>query len=99
MHNYNVVRGYARGTINILLGIAAFPSLHVAFQALLWLCVRRLSQWGGIVFGVAFVIMSFGSVITGWHYLIDALAGVAMAVPCYWAFFARLFRFPEHAAD
>ena len=97
MHNYNVVRGYARGTINILLGIGAFPSLHVAYEALLWLCVRRLTKWGGIVFGVLFLIMFFGAVITGWHYLIDALAGVAMAAACYWAFFVRFFRLDEHA--
>ena len=98
MHNYNVVRGFVPGAINVLLGVAAFPSLHVAFEGLLWLFLRRVTRWGGIVFGIAFFVIFFGSVITGWHYLIDALAGLLMAVLCYWAFFGRVFRFDEHAA-
>ena len=30
-----------------------------------------------------------GSVVTGWHYLIDGLAGIALASLCYWLFAIR----------
>jgi hypothetical protein len=99
MYNYRVVAGYARGTVNVLFGIAAFPSMHVAFETLLWLCMRRVWRPAGIIFGVVFLLIFFGSVITGWHYLIDSIAGVALAIPCYWAFFGRVLRLDEHAPD
>jgi hypothetical protein len=33
------------------------------------------------------VLILVGSVVTGWHYLIDGLAGMAMALVCYWGSF------------
>lgn len=69
--------------INILFGVAAFPSLHVAFQVLAFLWMRRLTKWGGIVFGSFAIFIFIGSIVTGWHYLIDGIAGAALAWMCY----------------
>ena len=66
--------------VNILLGIAAFPSLHVAFEMLVTLWLR--GRWR-LLFAVITLIIFLGSVITGWHYLIDSLAGVLLALICY----------------
>lgn len=66
--------------IAIMYGIAAFPSLHVAFQTYLALWLRRVAPaWGPLAIAAAIVIF-VGSVVTGWHYLVDSLAGVAMAL-------------------
>src|SRR5581483_7640859 len=73
-------------TANFLLGVAAFPSLHVAFEVLAWLWMRRVSRIASGVFAAFVILIFLGSVITGWHYLIDSIAGVALAVICYAAF-------------
>jgi hypothetical protein len=86
MTNYQIVLRFAQGVnqpVNILFGIAAFPSLHVAFEVLVTLWMRRVWRWGGVVFGVFTLIIFLGSVVTGWHYLIDSLAGIVLAVICY----------------
>jgi hypothetical protein len=70
-------------TIRIVYGIAAFPSLHVAFQTYVFLWMRRLWKGGEVLFGVFVVIIFLGSIITGWHYLIDGLAGMLLAWACY----------------
>ena len=71
--------------------MAAFPSLHVAFQTLVFLWMRRVWRWGEIVFGVFAVAILIGSLVTGWHYLIDGIAGIALAWLCYF-FSARAHR-------
>lgn len=81
MTNYQHVLRFHEG--NMFFGIAAFPSLHVAFEVLAYLWIRRVSRAGSLVFGVFVVVIFLGSVVTGWHYLIDALAGVALAAICY----------------
>jgi hypothetical protein len=86
MTNYRNVllslRG-ARRPINIIFGIGAFPSLHVAFQTLALLWMRRQTKWGGPLFLVFVFFIFFGSLVTGWHYLVDGLAGAALAWACY----------------
>jgi hypothetical protein len=87
MKNYESVlqlpRGGSVGDVQLMLGIAAFPSLHVAFQAFAFLWMRRLWIYGEIVFGVFALVILIGSVVTGWHYLIDGVAGIVMALVCY----------------
>jgi len=78
MTNYqHVLRGQS---VNVLLGIAAFPSLHVAFEVLVTLWMR--GKWRTL-FGIIAIIIFLGSIVTGWHYLIDALAGALLAVLAY----------------
>lgn len=86
MSNYNRVLGYRDGVVtavNILFGIAAFPSLHVAFEALALFWMRRLWRYGEVIFGVFTLVIFIGSIVTGWHYLIDGVAGVVLAWVCY----------------
>lgn len=86
--NYNALLillhgGREPADINILFGVAAFPSLHVGFQVLAFLWMRRLTKWGGTVFGLCALFIFIGSIVTGWHYLIDGIAGAALAWACY----------------
>ena len=82
MHNYqNIFR--AGAPINVLYGIGAFPSLHVAFEFLVWLWLRKLWKPGAILFAVFTIIIFIGSIVTGWHYLIDSLAGLTLAFVAY----------------
>jgi hypothetical protein len=97
MRNYQNVLRAAEGMpvsrpVNIALGIGAFPSLHVAFQTYVFFWMRRLWRSGEVLFGIFAFTMFIGSMITGWHYLVDAIAGFAMAYLCY------RFCFPRYAA-
>ncbi|HSN68962.1 MAG TPA: phosphatase PAP2 family protein [Thermoanaerobaculia bacterium] len=82
IENHLLVRRLAEGernlSIHIHLGIAAFPSLHVGFHAhfAFWLqrLVPRLRLLGWILLAIVFI----GSVITGWHYVIDSIAGLIL---------------------
>lgn len=69
--------------IAIMYGIAAFPSLHVAFQTYLALWLRRLAPaWGPLAI-VAAIVIFVGSVVTGWHYLVDSLVGALLGLGVY----------------
>jgi hypothetical protein len=102
MTNYqHVVRAWERGMvtepISIVFGIGAFPSLHVAFQTYVFLWMRRLWTAGEVLFGIFVFVIFLGSMITGWHYLVDGVAGMVMAYVCYRIFWkrGRLERFME----
>jgi hypothetical protein len=99
MRNYIDVRragaGFPpRGTIRIVFGIAAFPSLHVAFQLYVFLWMRRLWTSGEVLFGLFVAAIFIGSIVTGWHYVIDGLAGILLAWACY-AAASRAARMPR----
>lgn len=93
MRNYqNVLRawyGQAHGSVSIMFGIGAFPSLHVAFQTYVFLWMRRLWTSGEVLFGIFVVVILLGSMITGWHYLIDGIAGLLLGFVCYRIFARR----------
>ncbi|GAC1433672.1 MAG: hypothetical protein NVSMB68_06230 [Thermoanaerobaculia bacterium] len=87
MKNYQAVlrlpRGGSISDVQLMLGIAAFPSLHVGFQAFAFLWMRRLWIYGEIVFGIFALVILIGSVVTGWHYLIDGIGGIVLAIVSY----------------
>lgn len=59
-------------------GISAFPSMHVAIAA--WLAIA-LKDRGLLWLGMAYLTGVFAcSVILGWHYVIDGIAGIAIAL-------------------
>jgi len=93
MRNYQNIlraaRGQAHGPIQIMFGIAAFPSLHVGFQTYVFLWMRRLWTSGEVLFGLFMAVIFLGSMVTGWHYLIDGLAGFVLAFACWWVFWRR----------
>ena len=79
-------------SVNLLFGIAAFPSLHVAFEVLALLWMRRLWRYGTMIFGFFTAVIFIGSILTGWHYLVDGLAGALLAAACYFVA-TRQYRF------
>ena len=98
MRNYqNVIRlasGHAISEpVRIVFGIGAFPSLHVGFQSYTFFWMRRLWTSGEVLFGIFAFTIFLGSMITGWHYLIDGIAGLLLAYACF-----RIC-FPKHALD
>ena len=87
MDNYTKVlripEGMSAGAINAAFGVAAFPSLHVASQLYVALWTRRLAPRLGFVLLLTVGVLYVGSVVTGWHYMIDSVAGLAMAWGAY----------------
>lgn len=83
MHDHAVVGGDPGG------GISAWPSFHVAgalWTAQVWYAWdRRLGAFGFLWF---FIIL-IGSVLLGWHYAVDGIAGILMAVGA-WAVAPRI---------
>jgi hypothetical protein len=71
---------YVRGGGKIGTGISAMPSLHVAIALWVALVLRaykpKLALLGFTYFGMILI----GSVLLGWHYAVDGLAAVAIAV-------------------
>ncbi|MHB8094861.1 MAG: phosphatase PAP2 family protein [Candidatus Aminicenantales bacterium] len=63
--------------------IAAMPSLHAAFPILSSLLLWKLYKWKAAVFYVYTTVVLFTIVYTGDHYVVDVLAGLALAVACY----------------
>ena len=80
--NYQLVPLIRQGVIhpdfNLMAGIAAFPSLHVGSQTFLALWARRLMPRLRLAFYLSVALMVVGSVVTGWHYLVDSVAGLAL---------------------
>ncbi|MCZ7646663.1 MAG: phosphatase PAP2 family protein [Planctomycetota bacterium] len=60
-------------------GMSAFPSLHVGLVALYALFLsgtRARVRWAAWIY---VLLMLIGSCVTGWHYLVDGIAGLGMA--------------------
>jgi hypothetical protein len=85
MDNYTKVLRIPQGMtgMNAVLGIAAFPSLHVAAQLYIALWVRRLAPSLGFPLLLTVAVLFVGSIVTGWHYMVDSVAGLAMAWGAY----------------
>jgi hypothetical protein len=62
-------------------GIAAFPSLHVAVPAYLALATRR--GWWRRAAWVLTLATWFCSILLGWHYLVDGVGGVLVALAAW----------------
>ena len=63
-------------------GISAFPSMHVAIAA--WFAIvlaARGLKWIGVAYLLGVFVCS---VILGWHYAIDGVAGAAIALVATW---------------
>jgi hypothetical protein len=80
------VRQYADspGTTYAYAGISAMPSYHVYA----WICGlyywRRLPGWL-LAAGILLNLLNWiSTVVLGWHYALDGLAGILLAVPVTW---------------
>lgn len=58
-------------------GISAFPSMHVALAVWIALAVRHWSGW------IYAALVFHGSYLLGWHYFLDAPAGVIVTLFAY----------------
>jgi len=67
--------GSSRGT--------AFPSSHVAASVVATLCALSFQRRLGIVVAALTVGLTLGTVYGGFHYGVDALAGVALGLLCW----------------
>ena len=59
-------------------GISAFPSLHVAIAVWIALVLRH---WLGWIYPA---VITFGSILFGWHYILDAPGGMLVALFAYY---------------
>jgi membrane-associated phospholipid phosphatase len=67
--------GSSRGT--------AFPSSHVAASAVASLCALRFQRRIGVVVSVLTVGLTLATVYGGFHYAIDAVAGLITGIVCW----------------
>lgn len=65
---------------NIGVGISAFPSLHVAGAAWVAVVVSSYSRIAAPFAWLYFSLIFFGSIILGWHYAVDGIAGLLGAI-------------------
>jgi hypothetical protein len=76
-------QNYKAGTAAIGGGISAFPSMHVAIAV--WIALALKEHGWGLV-GVPFAILtSMGAITLGWHYSMDILGGLAVAMAAWGA--------------
>ena len=79
-----VLAGGTRGAgVDYTRGVAALPSLHVAFHVLFALWSWRLARRALPLFAAAVALTLVGSVVTGWHYAVDGYLGAALAAGAF----------------
>jgi hypothetical protein len=64
-------------------GVAAFPSLHLAVITLFVLASWKINRYWSLFNLALAAVMFVGSLVTGYHYLLDSLSGIVMGVACY----------------
>lgn len=77
-------RSYKTG-VGAFNGISAMPSLHVVVAVLLALAGSRINRKLGVALWILAGLIVLGSVHLAWHYAVDGLAGVLLALVCWWA--------------
>lgn len=71
-------------------GMSAFPSLHVGLVALYALFLAGSRRWVVWCAWIYVLLILTGSCVTGWHYLVDGIAGIGMATLA-WLLARRMF--------
>ena len=95
LDSYQAILGLKEGVINPWYGIGAFPSLHVALHVFCALIMRLYSRIAGVLGIVAAIIIFVGSIVSGWHYLVDSVAGVAIGI-LFFMFLVRYYRYDRY---
>ncbi len=74
---------YRSGAIGFGSGISAMPSVHVATAFMAVLLARRYGPVPLALSLAIFIIIAVSSVLLGWHYAVDAYAGVLLVTPIW----------------
>lgn len=74
---------YVSGARSFWISMSAMPSLHVGMAALFALSFWPMSRVLGILLWAYTFVMMVGSVHLGWHYAVDAYAGVIGTWACW----------------
>jgi len=75
-------------------GISAMPSMHLAASTLLALVAWRINWKLGITFVIFLALIFLGSIHLAWHYAVDGIAGMALAV-LFWVAAGAIVRASE----
>ena len=67
-------------TKGVNIGISAMPSMHVVAAVLTALIARRSGKLLGVVLTVYAVVIVIGSVHLAWHYAVDGIVGIGLAI-------------------
>lgn len=92
------VRAYAHqpGAHAIIAGISAMPSFHVISWTCGLVCWRGL-PWPVFALGVVLVGLNWiSTVVLGWHYALDGLAGIGIALMVSWLATRAIPRVSDH---
>ncbi len=81
-------------TKGINIGISAMPSMHVVSATLIALIGLRTNRWLGILFTVYPGFIVIGAVHLAWHYAVDAIAGVSLAL-LFWGIAGVIVRYQD----
>jgi membrane-associated phospholipid phosphatase len=65
-------------------GVAAFPSLHLALMTLYTLAAWRVSRGWGVLTALFTAAMFVGSMVTGYHYFTDSVAGAVLGAVLFY---------------
>lgn len=76
---------YLSGQPGIGTGISAFPSMHLALFTMNAMFLRELKPKWAIWAWLYTAVLLVSSVYLGWHYAVDGLASILLAVGLYWA--------------
>ena len=93
---FNAIRGGGQ-PITGFAYFVAIPSLHAALAVLMQSALRSRSATAAAVFLPINVLMALSTVLLGYHYIIDTIAGVLLAMLCVWCA-TRLIAFEPHAS-
>lgn len=83
--------GYNNPGVNVVGGISAMPSMHNAQAAIFVLTALRINKWLALGMALFGAVIVSGSVILGWHYASDSLAGLLIAL-AVWRVSGHLLR-------
>lgn len=72
-------QSYVTGS-GVVSGISAMPSMHVMSSVMMTIAALRINKWLGWTFATFTGLIVIGSIALGWHYAVDAIAGMGIAI-------------------
>lgn len=82
---------YQNPGVNVVGGISAMPSMHNAQATIFVLTALRINKWLAVAMALFGAVIVSGSIILGWHYASNSLAGMLIALTV-WHASGRLLR-------